>query len=274
MSYPGGKAAAGVYQRLINLMPPHETYIEAFLGGGAVLLNKRPAPLNVGIDVDGAALRGVAGRLPVPCRTVTGGDGIRNASSSVAGLASIAGNDGCCPGNIDAADDCGRRWRLLHTDALAWLRGRTWTGRELVYLDPPYLMHTRSSSRRLYAFEPSMDGAGCDESWHVDLLALALGLPCMVMVSGYWSELYADLLAGWSSVAFTARDRAGNWHEERVWMNYPEPVALHDYAHLGENYRERERIKRKRLRWRRRLRAMDVLERRAILAELQGMGDG
>ena len=105
------------------------------------------------------------------------------------------------------------------------------------------------------------------------LLALALGLPCMVMISGYWSELYADLLTGWRAVGFLTRDRAGNWREERVWMNYPEPVALHDYRFLGDDFRERERIRRKRLRWRRRLARMDVLERRAILAEIRELGD-
>jgi DNA adenine methylase len=33
-------------------MPPHDTYIETHLGGGAVLRNKRPARLSVGVDVD------------------------------------------------------------------------------------------------------------------------------------------------------------------------------------------------------------------------------
>lgn len=28
-------------------------------------------------------------------------------------------------------------------------------------------------------------------------------------------------------------------------MNFPSPVALHEYSHLGDNYRQRERIKRK-----------------------------
>ncbi|MCZ4283118.1 hypothetical protein O4H49_20200 [Kiloniella laminariae] len=31
MSYPGGKGGAGVYQKIINIMPPHKTYIEGFL---------------------------------------------------------------------------------------------------------------------------------------------------------------------------------------------------------------------------------------------------
>jgi DNA adenine methylase len=34
MGYPGGKSGAGVYQTIINLMPPHTVYIEPFLGGG------------------------------------------------------------------------------------------------------------------------------------------------------------------------------------------------------------------------------------------------
>jgi site-specific DNA-adenine methylase len=34
MRYPGGKGGAGVYQTIINNIPPHDTYIETHLGGG------------------------------------------------------------------------------------------------------------------------------------------------------------------------------------------------------------------------------------------------
>jgi hypothetical protein len=34
-----------------------------------------------------------------------------------------------------------------------------------------------------------------------------------------------------------------------VWMNFPEPAELHDYRFLGEDYRERQDIKRQRERW-------------------------
>lgn len=50
--FPGGKGENGVFQRLINLMPPHEVYIETHLGGGAVMRNKRPARDNIGIEID------------------------------------------------------------------------------------------------------------------------------------------------------------------------------------------------------------------------------
>lgn len=50
MKFPGGKG--GAYQKLINLMPPHDVYIETHLGGGAVIRNKRPARSNLGIEID------------------------------------------------------------------------------------------------------------------------------------------------------------------------------------------------------------------------------
>lgn len=50
MRYPGGKGKC--FQHIINLMPPHQTYIESHLGGGAVLRNKKPAKHNFGIDID------------------------------------------------------------------------------------------------------------------------------------------------------------------------------------------------------------------------------
>ena len=54
MTYPGGKAGAGVYQRIINQIPPHDVYVEPFLGDGALLRRKRPAGRNIGIELLGA----------------------------------------------------------------------------------------------------------------------------------------------------------------------------------------------------------------------------
>lgn len=52
MQYPGGKNLNGVYQRLINLIPPHRVYIETHLGSGAVMRHKLAAEINIGIDLD------------------------------------------------------------------------------------------------------------------------------------------------------------------------------------------------------------------------------
>jgi DNA adenine methylase len=50
MRYSGGKGKS--YPYLVNLMPPHRTYIESHLGGGAVMRHKLPAERQMGIDID------------------------------------------------------------------------------------------------------------------------------------------------------------------------------------------------------------------------------
>ena len=58
MRYFGGKAQDGVYQKIINQIPPHTRYIEPFLGGGAIMRLKRPASMiSIGMDRDESAIR-------------------------------------------------------------------------------------------------------------------------------------------------------------------------------------------------------------------------
>lgn len=218
-SYPGGKAGDGVYQKIINLMPPHRVYVEPFLGGGAIMRLKKPAARSTGIDADGDVVRMWQGVIIPPNLTVLQGD-------SFEWLA-----DG---GNVVDGDST------------------------MIYCDPPYLLFTRLQHRSIYRCELS-------DADHVRLLSILRGLPCMVMISGYWSELYATTLHDWRSVSFQARTRGGGMATEWVWMNFPEPLELHDYSFLGNDFRERERIKRKSLRWKRRLLGMPVLERHAMM---------
>jgi DNA adenine methylase len=219
--YPGAKNGAGVYQQIINQMPPHEVYIETHLGTGAVLRRKRPARRNIGIDID----------LQV----------------------------------IDAFDGKGLDVQLVHGNATFYLSAISYTGRELVYADPPYWPDSRKDLN-LYRHEMTREQ-------HAELLDVLTALPCKVIISGYWSDYYAQRLKGWRTHTFQAMTRHG-LATEWLWMNFDEPTELHDYRYLGEDYRERERIKRKVNRWTRRLNAMDRLERQALLAALQdAMGD-
>jgi len=225
MTYAGGKAGSGVYQQIINQIPPHEVYIEPFLGGGAVLLNKRPAAASIAIDCDGDVVVGWASYI-----------------ARAHGVTVICG------------------------DAISFLQSYDWKGGEFVYCDPPYLFDVRSSKRRIYTHEFG------DVGQHEQLLEVLKSLPCMVAVSGYWSSLYESVLTGWRSISFNAKTRAGV-AREWLWMNYPEPVELHDYSYLGQNFREREKITRQKRRWRARLLKMSPLQRYALLssiAELDG----
>lgn len=221
MTYPGGKAAAGVYQRIINRMPPHSFYIEPFLGGGAIMELKKPAARSIGIEIDPLAAGLLRGSLtPRPDLTIITGDG------------------------------------------LAWLheQGPRLPADALVYCDPPYLLETRKSGP-LYRYEFAT-------AQHEEMLALIRQLPCQVMVSGYWSPLYAQALHDWHAVHFEVMTRGGSQATEWLWCNFSLLEALHDYQYLGQNFRERERIKRKTQRWKARLLRMPALERQALLTAL------
>ncbi len=95
-----------------------------------------------------------------------------------------------------------------------------------------------------------------------------MGLPCAVMISGYWSELYGRTLAGWHTATFSAVTRGGRKVTEWLWFNYPPPEVLHDWSFLGRDSRERERIKRRLNRWVARLVTLPGLERQALLSAL------
>jgi DNA adenine methylase len=229
MSYPGGKAGAGVFQTLINLMPPHDCYVEAFLGGAAVMREKRPAAVNIGIDSDRTALEMARSFAPAP-RARSG--------------------DGDVP-----------RFEFINGDSIEFLRKHPpFPPSTLIYCDPPYLRSTRASSKALYNHEMT-------DAQHVELLRVLKSLPCRVMISGYSSTLYAKELKGWNATAFQAATR-GRPAAEWVWFNYDRPVELHDYRFLGSNFRERANIKRQTARWTARLEKMPALKRQALLAAI------
>jgi len=115
MSYAGGKNGSGVYQRIINLMPPHSVYVEAFLGGGAIMRIKRPAAVNVGIEANRDVIETLWTPAPMPTLQVHHDDALNF-------LQSI--------------------W-LAQFDA----------DEVLIYADPPYLMSVRSCQQRIYQNE-------------------------------------------------------------------------------------------------------------------------
>jgi hypothetical protein len=243
MTYPGGKNAPGVYQTIINLMPPHEVYIEPFLGSGAILRLKRPARRNIGIDRDPNVIR------QWQALTATYDD----SSGGNAGNGDTAGNlsDPFDPSAVT----------VIHGDAFAFLTSYHFTGGELVYCDPPYLPETRSRTD-YYTHELT-------RADHQRLLKILTALPCKVMLSGYDSPLYTDALKDWQRINYQTMTRGGRVATEWLWFNYPKPQALHDYRYLGEDFRERERIKRKKQRWVKRLKSMPTRERYALLSAIR-----
>ena len=213
MGYFGSKATSGLCQPLIAMMPPHDTYIETHLGGGAIMRRKPAALRNIGIDLDRQALD---------------------------------------------AFECDYPVELVHGCAHRYLAEFAFQGSELVYCDPPYLKHTRTSRRR-YRFD-------YEEADHHALLALLVTLPCQVMVSGYRSALYDERLCGWRRVELQVMNQGGV-RTECVWFNFT-PDRLHWARYAGKNFTDRQRIKRKAQSWARRYAAMPVPERLAVLGAM------
>ena len=108
MRYPGGKNGAGVYQQIINLIPPHRVYIEAFAGSAAIFRKKRLAESSIIIDKDASALEKIA--------------------------CSIAKADG------------GRSCIFINGDGMKFIREYSYAGDEFLYLDPPYLFSSRKDT--------------------------------------------------------------------------------------------------------------------------------
>jgi site-specific DNA-adenine methylase len=202
-------------------MPPHKNYIELFLGSGAVIRNKRPAAVNIGVDRD----RSLIDIFNYP-REMTFYD------------------QGC--------------FEFLANNYIQYRKDT------YIYADPPYLFDTRFSDRPMYKYEFT------DED-HERLLKELVKLDCMVSISGYESKLYNERLKGWRKVFYYQVDRAGRRRKECLYCNYPKPEQLHDYGHLGQDFTERQRIKRKINRHVNRLLSLPTLERNAILNAIQGL---
>lgn len=292
MGYAGGKNAPGVYQTIINQIPPHRVYIEPFAGSAAIYRYKRLAHLSYLIDKDPAAVAAIQAMVDVDYRRIglssSGGGGADRGSANQF----VDANTGiripqAAPPMVAGAARQNRRRPLeanppaldrlqvnppasadasaigICADATRFLKQFEWRGDEFVYADPPYLNLARRSKRQIYQHEIQT------EEDHIGILNVLAALPCAVMISGYWSQLYGERLAAWRVVRFQAMTRGGVQVCECLWMNYPEPIELHDYSYLGKDARQRQDIKRMKERWIRRLEKMPTVKRQAILAALQ-----
>jgi DNA adenine methylase len=212
--YAGGKGKC--FQRLINLMPEHETYIESHLGGGAVIRHKRPAATNIGIDVDSLVIERWRAEYPGVCE-------------------------------------------LINADATEFLKTYSYTGREFIYADPPYVAAVRRR-RRVYRHDLAAED-------HAALLETLRSVTCMVMVSGYDNALYNDVLRRWRKVSFDAKTHV-DVRQECVWMNFDAPASLHDTSYLGDTFRSRQDKRRRIARALDKFARMDPLERAGLLTVL------
>lgn len=234
LTYPGGKAGAGVYQRLINEIPPHDIYIAAFAGRDAIARHKRQASQTILVDADPRPLDWWAKAFPHfelhHCDAI---EWLRYRFSLTrypSGSADVAGGAGRNGGQVPTT---------------------------FVYIDPPYPMSTRTSGP-MYRNEMT-------DADHLRLLEVVKQLPAMVMVCSYPNAMYANALEGWRSFRYTSVARSGERRTEVAWCNYPSPIALHDASFIGRDKREREKVRRRIRRLSSNLARLPVLQRQAVI---------
>ncbi|HBS4124543.1 TPA: DNA adenine methylase [Klebsiella pneumoniae] len=254
--YHGGKFRLAPW--IIVQMPEHVCYVEPFGGAAGVLLQKPRSYSEVYNDLDGEVVNlfrvlrnpELNQRLQDACRLTPysrdefchaqqpATDSVERARRMVVracmgfgSAAGIGGNSGFrgdskrkyataahlwerYPENLAAL--CQRLQGVIieNKDALSVMRAHD-AQTTLHYIDPPYVPETRVQGNRYYAYEMTVEG-------HEQLLAVARTMTGMVMISGYDTEVYNDMLSGWAKTEKPSRISAGRGTKVRtecLWLN-------------------------------------------------------
>lgn len=263
--YYGGKTRLAPW--IATLLEPHHRYVEPFMGTAAVLLAKQPSKLEVINDLDGdvvtffRVLRDRPDELERACRLtpyaraefldvrepVDGLDDIERARRwwcrVVQGFNSSPGrwatgwslsvrrgtSEPSTAANLverfEAIAERLRRVAIENTDALELIT-RMDDVDTAFYCDPPYLGETRKGrDRRSAVHDYAHDMLTHDQ--HAALADVLRGCRGHVLLSGYASDLYAELYADWWCVEQRivnnpARRSGKSAHAtEVIWSNRP-----------------------------------------------------
>lgn len=250
MPYSGGKQRQA--EAIADLFPPHDHYIELFGGALSVLLAKEPSKIETVNDINGAlmtfwrVLRDRPADLERVCAlTPHSRDEYFNSRAlnttdelEMARLVWVS-----CTQSRGARLGVKTGWRFVHgtnrmslaryldgyleriAPAAQRLRGVSLENRDardlieafdrpgaLFYVDPPYLIDTRHGEQYAHELSSSSD--------HEDLIKRLAAARGHVVLSGYDSDLYRDLLPDWDRVEMSANAMTGERRTEVVWMNF------------------------------------------------------
>lgn len=250
LRWPGAKWQLAPW--IVAHLPAHRAYLEPFAGSAAVLFHKRPAPFEVLNDLDGEvvnlfrvmrdqpdelaaalALTPYARQEYQVCRdrppdlppaerarrfVADAFQGMGSVVDSKAGwrVQAAGGRSAAVawatlPSRVRALAD---RLRMVQVECRPALEviERMRDPEVLIYADPPYLVGARHD--RLYATGDDMTDAA-----HAELIAALRLHPGPVLLSGYLTELYAELLPDWQRLTVRAKSRGGS-KVEGLWLNH------------------------------------------------------
>lgn len=259
LKYPGSKWSIADW--IISFFPEHHSYLEAFFGSGAVLFNKPRSNIETVNDLDGNVVNLFEWVKKDPERLaheiyytpyarqvyedafaavpedslekamnfyirLNMGHGFRTTGEKVGWKNDVQGRERA----YAAADWCSLPERIM--EAAERLRGVQIENKPAVevmerfnypnvlfYLDPPYMPGTRHGKQyRCEMFERES---------HVAMLETAKAHKGPVLISGYESALYNDILHEWHREETICYSQACSKKKEILWMNFePEGQQL------------------------------------------------
>lgn len=246
--YPGCKGGAGVYQQIISHLPKCKILYIPFLGHCAITRNiKRPYKLILN-DINPDVVERWKEAL------LNSGFILRNEVTAEIQREQFALD------LIYIFEDA-RGDSMIHLfcgDAISQIKHFGTFENIVIYADPPYRMTDRRKSTKIYKYESS-------QKLHRDLLSLSKRILAKTIISSYKNEQYERALSKWSTHSFNAMTHGGV-AEETIFYNFDlNDIKLHDYRYLGQNYKDRERIRLKIARHTNKLKQLPIQERNAIL---------
>lgn len=255
LKYAGSKW--GISDWLASRMPPHESYLEPFMGSLAVLFKKAPSPVETVNDLDGQVVRFFRTLREQPealaravaltpysreeyyaARVDDAGklDDVEaarqllvNANMAISSKGTTGKKSGWKrTSGLSARHELTREWQdLPQKIRAAALRLK----RVQIECRPALEILPSFSDEKvlIYADPPYLmrtRSAGekqykneMTDADHAKLLEALIASKSMVMVSGYESELYMDTLAGWTREQCVTHDVYNNKKIEMLWMN-------------------------------------------------------
>lgn len=130
----------------------------------------------------------------------------------------------CLPEQINEVAERLRMVQIEHRPALEVIK-RFDDEKVFMYLDPPYVLQTRSQKQ----YKHEMTDAD-----HGEMLETLLKSHAKIMISGYESDLYSKYLSGWKKKVFSSCAEGGLPRKEVIWMNYNSDYqfTVFDYPEL------------------------------------------
>lgn len=137
----------------------------------------------------------------------------------------------------------------------------TGDGKVVFYFDPPYMMSTRRSNRKIYIHEWS-------DHDHEKFISRVLTVKSDCMISHYPCKKYNEALQSWRSVRYRSMTHQGI-REECLWMNFDHPNLVLAADTVGTDCWQRQGIRRKVDRLLSKITALDPEQKAAIFTQLK-----